>query len=176
VGEFLKDFGHGARLLIRRPAFAAVAVASLALGIGLDTTLFSVVNAVLLRDTPVDRPERLVEIYSSASEEIAQFTSSYPDLLSIRQGTDALSGIAGHAYVRGIVSNGDRPDRVRRRRGHPDAGCSRSQHRSGRRRGAHRSHPHAARGLGAQRQSRPVPQRESFSQPRSSGPGSGRLM
>lgn len=109
MGEFLRDFEHAARLLFRRPAFAAVAVTSLALGIGLDTTLFSVVNAVLLRETPVERPEGLVEIYSSASEEIPHFTSSFPDLLSIRQGTDVFSGIAGHAYVRGIVTNGDHP-------------------------------------------------------------------
>jgi len=107
VGAFFKDFAHGVRLLLRRPAFAVAAVTSLALGVGLNTTLFSVVNAVLLRDMPVDRPEKLVEIYSSASEEIPQFTSSYPDLLSIRQGADAFSGIAAHAYVRGIVSNGD---------------------------------------------------------------------
>jgi predicted permease len=109
VEELLKDLRYGARTLLRRPAFTAVAVASLALGIGLDTTLFSVVNAVLLRDTPVARPERLVEIYSSVSEELPQLTTSYPDLLSIREGADALAGVAGHAYVRGVVTSGDKP-------------------------------------------------------------------
>ena len=47
----LRDFRHGVRQLLRQPAFTAAAVVSLALGIGLNTTLFSVVNAVLLRDT-----------------------------------------------------------------------------------------------------------------------------
>ncbi len=107
--EFLRDLRYGGRTLLRRPAFSAVAVASLALGIGLNTTLFSVVNAVLLRETPVARPDQLVEIYSSASEEMPQLTSSYPDLLAIRSEADALAGVAGHAFVRGIVTNGDTP-------------------------------------------------------------------
>ena len=53
MDAFLNDLGHGVRLLARRPGFTAVAVLSLALGVGLNTTLFSVVNAVLLRSTPV---------------------------------------------------------------------------------------------------------------------------
>ena len=62
--SFLRDLRHGARQLIRRPGFSAAAIASLALGIGLNTTLFSVVNAVLLRNSPVSQPDRLVEIYT----------------------------------------------------------------------------------------------------------------
>src|SRR5262245_60480401 len=109
MGELLHDLRHGARLLARRPGFTAVAVASLALGIGLNTTLFSVVNAVLLRDTPVAEPERLVEIYSSASADLPQLTSSYPDYLSIVEAADTLSGVAAHSFVRGILSAGGQP-------------------------------------------------------------------
>jgi predicted permease len=107
--QLFQDLKHGLRLLVRRPGFSAVAVLSLALGIGLNTTLFSVVNAVLLRKTPVADPDRLVEIYSSVSAEIPHFTSSYPDYLSLLEGTDAFSGIAGHAFVRGILSAGGKP-------------------------------------------------------------------
>jgi predicted permease len=109
MDELLHDLSHGVRLLVRRPGFAAVAILSLALGIGLNTTLFSVVNAVLFRATPVAAPERLVEIYSSASADIPHFTSSYPDYLSILEGTDAFQGVAGHAFVRGILSTGGKP-------------------------------------------------------------------
>src|SRR4029453_7371920 len=109
MDAFLNDLGHGVRLLVRRPGFTTVAVLSLALGIGLNTTLFSVVNAVLLRKTPVADPDRLVEIYSSVSPEIPHFVSSYPDYLSILEGTDAFAGIAGHAFVRGILSTGGKP-------------------------------------------------------------------
>ena len=107
--NLIQDLKHGFRLLARRPGFTAVAIASLALGVGLNTTLFSVVNAVLLRNTPVQEPERLVEIYSTLSEDFPYLTTSYPDYVSIRDGADAFSGVAGHAFVRGILSTGGKP-------------------------------------------------------------------
>ena len=110
MDQFIHDLGHGIRLLVRRPGFTAVAVLSLALGIGLNTTLFSVVNAVLFRSTSVADPGRLVEIYSSASAELPHFTSSYPDYLSIVEGTDVFTGVAAHAFVRGILSTGGEPE------------------------------------------------------------------
>jgi len=109
MDEFLHDLKHGAGLLVRRPAFTATAILSLALGVGLNTSLFSVVNAVLFRSTPVADPGRLVEVYSSVSSEMPHFTSSYPDYLSLVEGTHAFSGIAGHAFVRGILSTGGTP-------------------------------------------------------------------
>lgn len=109
MSELIQDLKHGVRLLSRRPGFTAVAVASLALGIGLNTTLFSVVNAVLLKKTPVEAPERLVEIYSSLNAEYPQMTTSYPDYLSIRDAADTLEGVAAHAFVRGILSTGGTP-------------------------------------------------------------------
>jgi predicted permease len=110
VEELIQDVTHGFRLLVRRPGFAVVAVASLALGVGLNTTLFSIVNAVLLRNTPVQAPDRLVEVYSSASADFPYMTSSYPDYLSIREQARTFSGVAAHAFVRGILSSaGDQP-------------------------------------------------------------------
>ena len=109
MDAFLNDLGHGVRLLVRRPGFTAVAVLSLALGIGLNTTLFSVVNAVLFRATPVADPDRLVEIYSSAGAELPHFTSSWPDYLSIVEGTNVFAGVAAHSFVRGILSTGGEP-------------------------------------------------------------------
>jgi macrolide transport system ATP-binding/permease protein len=109
VESWIQDLRHGVRLLARRPGFTAVAVVSLALGVGLNTTLFSVVNAVLLRNTPVQAPDRLVEVYSSLSDEYPYLTTSYPDYLSLRDGVDAFSGVAAHAFVRGILSTGATP-------------------------------------------------------------------
>jgi predicted permease len=104
--SLVRDLRHGLRQLARRPGFAAAAIASLALGVGLNTTLFSVVNAVLLRDTPIERPDRLVEVYSGISDELPQLTTSYPDFLSIREGAPAFVDMAAHAYARGILSGG----------------------------------------------------------------------
>ena len=104
--NLVRDLRHGLRQLARRPGFAAAAVASLALGVGLNTTLFSIVNAVLLRDTPIERPDRLVEIYSGISDDLPHLTSSYPDFLSIREGAPAFADLAAHAHARGILSGG----------------------------------------------------------------------
>jgi macrolide transport system ATP-binding/permease protein len=109
VNTLLRDLRHGVRQLVHRPGFAATAIASLALGIGLNVSLFSVVNAVLLRQTAIARPDRLVEIYSGLSQDYPQLTTSYPDLLDIRSGASALTGVAANSYVRGIVSPGGRP-------------------------------------------------------------------
>lgn len=107
MGDFLRDMRHGVRQLGRQPGFAAAAIASLALGIGLNTTLFSVVNAVLLRDTAIAAPDRLVEIYTSLRDDFPQMTTSYPDYLDVRASADSLQGLAANAYVRGILSAGE---------------------------------------------------------------------
>ena len=104
MGVFFADLRFGARQLLQRPGFAAVAIGSLALGIGLNVTIFSVVNAVLLRGQQLARPDQLVEIYSGLSKDYPQLTTSYPDFQDIGRASDALTGVAGSSYVRGILS------------------------------------------------------------------------
>ena len=106
MGTFARDLRHGVRQLFQNPAFAAAAIGSLALGIGLNVTIFSVVNAVLLRGQPLHRPDQLVEIYSGLSQDYPQLTTSYPDLQDIERGADAIAGLAASSYVRGILSTG----------------------------------------------------------------------
>lgn len=112
VSNFARDLKLGVRQLLHQPAFAAAAILSLALGIGLNTTLFSIVNAVLLRGGPVKDPDRLVEVYSGLSKDFPQLTTSYPDFLDIQSGAPSLVGLAGNSYVRGILSTGQRPTLV----------------------------------------------------------------
>lgn len=108
MASFLKDLRFGVRQLWQRPAFASVAIGSLALGIGLNVTIFSVVNGVLLRGLPLASPDRLVEIYSGISEDYPQLTTSYPDFQDISRASDALAGVAASSYVRGILSTAGR--------------------------------------------------------------------
>ena len=111
--NLLRDLGFGLRLLRRDPGFAAVAVLSLAVGIGINTAMFSVVNAVLFAPTQVADPEGLAEIYTSTVAEMPYLTTSYPDFLDLRASADAFSGLAAHAMVRGIHrGTGDRTEIV----------------------------------------------------------------
>ena len=62
MSTLLHDLRYGLRALGKNPGFTAVAVLSLALGIGANTAIFSLLDALLLRDLPVRQPERLVEL------------------------------------------------------------------------------------------------------------------
>lgn len=110
--DFVGDLRYALRGLVRQPGFTIVAAMSLALGIGLNTTIFSVVNAVLLKDLPIEDPDRLVEIYTGLSEDFPHLTTSFPDFVDVRAETDAFEGVAAHAMVRGIVTNDGRSELV----------------------------------------------------------------
>jgi predicted permease len=101
------------RLALRRlaagPAFAAVAIASLALAIGANTALFSLVDAVLMRKPPFRQPERLVDAYLAVPEEPYN-VFSYPDYRDLRDGTRSTFDDLGAARL--VLVQLDRGGRI----------------------------------------------------------------
>jgi putative ABC transport system permease protein len=91
-----QDLRQAVRLLVKHPGFTLVAVMSLALGIGANTAIFSLVNALLLRPMPVARPSEIVSVFTSDFSGPLYGASSYPDYLDFRR-VDALSGLAAWA-------------------------------------------------------------------------------
>ena len=91
------DLKYALRTLRNSPAFALLAIATLALGIGANLAIFSLVDEIWLRPMPVPRADRLLRIFTSnpSSEGVvAEGFNSYPDFESIRQSTRTLSGVA----------------------------------------------------------------------------------
>ena len=94
-----QDIRYGARMLAQSPGFTAVAVLSLALGIGVNTAIFSVVNAFLFRPLPVDNPKSLVVMFSTSggSGFFNEAPSmAYPDYEDFRDQTDAFEGMLAY--------------------------------------------------------------------------------
>ena len=101
MGTLLQDLRYGIRTLAKNPGFTIVAVFTLALGIGANTAIFSVVDAVLLRPLPYPEPARLFTVYQTLPENPAQNTGvSYPNYVDWTQQNEAFESIAA---VRGNV-------------------------------------------------------------------------
>jgi predicted permease len=94
MGALLQDLKYGLRVLAKNPGFTAVAVLTLALGIGANTAIFSVINAVMLRMLPVEKPEQLVQIrFRSPRSADARTTHTNPMWEQVRDHQDAFSGV-----------------------------------------------------------------------------------
>ena len=108
----LHDVRYGSRQLVKHPVFTILAVVSLALGIGANTAIFSLVNTVLLRPLPVKEPSQLIEVYGSLNNG-ADFTlQSYVNYKDYRDRNDVFSGLFVYRIVVSSLSHNGSNERV----------------------------------------------------------------
>ena len=113
LAELAADVRYGLRQLRRSPGFAAVAVLTLALGIGANTAIFSVVNGVLLRPLPYRAPAQLVNVWSTnLTSRTSQMPASYPDFLDWRAQNHVFESIAAHNYATFTLAGPKEPAHV----------------------------------------------------------------
>jgi hypothetical protein len=105
AGRTLQDVVYAVRMLRKRPGFTFTAVGIIALGVGATTTIYSVVDTVLLRSLPYADSHRLV-FFDEGSHTV-------PDFLEWRDRTDAFQALAGARLTSYDLTGGDRPERVR---------------------------------------------------------------
>jgi len=97
--SWIQDARYALRTLVRTPGFTAVAVISLALGIGVNTAVFSVINAVVLQPWPITDPASVIAVYTSeeGNDQIDYAPASYPDYVDYRERNETFSGVAAYA-------------------------------------------------------------------------------
>ncbi|HKS28720.1 MAG TPA: ABC transporter permease [Pyrinomonadaceae bacterium] len=100
-----QDLRYGARMLARSKGFTAAALISIALGVSVNTTIFSFINAALLRPLPVPDAERVVRVWDGDA-------SSYPDYVAYRNETGAFAGLAAYAQRPMSLTTSDATERV----------------------------------------------------------------
>ena len=108
-----QDLRYGTRMLVKKPGFTLIAVLTLALGIGANTAIFSVVNAVLLSPLPFNQPERLITVWTSdAQRPNHQGNVSYPNFIDFRQQSRSFERLASFRTTNLVLTGREEPVRL----------------------------------------------------------------
>jgi putative ABC transport system permease protein len=107
----VNDLRFAVRQLLKNPGFTGVAVLTLALGIGANTAIFSVINAVLLRPPPFKEPKRLVFV-SEKSKDMDDMSVAYPNFIDWQHQQESFSGLAAFRVEEWNLTGTSRPERV----------------------------------------------------------------
>src|SRR5947209_6749879 len=109
----LRDIRHAFRNLATTPGFSAVAIITVALTIGANTAVYSLVNALLVRPLPYKAPNELVLLFEKfAGQGLMQIPVSAPEYLDYEKETQSFSGIAAFDYIDLNLTGNDMPERI----------------------------------------------------------------
>jgi putative ABC transport system permease protein len=112
VDKLLNDLRYGCRVLVKAPGFTIAAVATLALGIGANTAIFSLIKTVMLTPLPYAQPEQLTMIWNSTTR--SGITSlSRQEIVSYGENATSTSSVGGYTETNANLTGGDEPERVR---------------------------------------------------------------
>lgn len=113
MSSLWKDFRYAVRVLAKSPGFSLVVMLSLALAIGANTAIFSMVNAFLLRPMPVDNPDRLIAIYGTTPHSGPNTDGfSYPQWKDFTRQDTGLAEIVGSTGLPLSLTDGDQPELI----------------------------------------------------------------
>ncbi|HZF07457.1 MAG TPA: ABC transporter permease [Thermoanaerobaculia bacterium] len=113
MGSIFQNIRYSARQLSARPGFTALAVLVLALGIGANTAMFSLVNAFLFKPLVIHEPERIVGLYSKDTKKPDTYRSfSYPEMADIRRANSVFTELAAHNMALVGLTEGDSTRRI----------------------------------------------------------------
>src|SRR5262245_45221259 len=108
----LQDVKYALRAIIRNPRFTILALLSLSLGIGVNTAIFSVFNAVILQASSVTDPGKLVQVYTSDHNNPGYLNSSFLNFSDYRDQNKVFSGMAAFSMLPLALSSGGGVERV----------------------------------------------------------------
>ncbi|HZR78672.1 MAG TPA: ABC transporter permease [Chthoniobacterales bacterium] len=103
----LTDLKYALRVLWKAPGFTAIAILTLALGIGANSAIFSVIDSVLLRPLPFAKPEQLVAVWSKVTNESEKETGSFPDYSDIRDQSQTIDSLFAYTRAAAVFGTGD---------------------------------------------------------------------
>ena len=111
--SLLQDVRYGCRLMWRSPGFTLAAVATLALGIGANSAIFSVLNVLSLKPLPYHDPARVAFVLGwDVDEREMRFDLRQADFFDLQRQAKSLESVAAYAYLSANLTDGDMPERV----------------------------------------------------------------
>lgn len=113
MDKIIQDLRYAFRMLIKKPAFSAVVIITLAVGIGANTAIFTVVDAALVRGLPYKNPDRLMQVWENTPQETANKRgASYPDFLDWKTNNHTFESMAAFGQAGLILNGSDSSDMI----------------------------------------------------------------